>query len=341
VVALLVVPVLLAPWWLPALVHGAGEGLLLDGGLLPVPTPDGVELGLGRFHEVGAPWWLGVVPPALAVLALVPRRTRIPVLICWLVALLAVLAAAALGSVTLDLAALSTPPGLGFLLLLVQAAMVTAVVLGALGVERPGGVLRGVVALLAAAAVLAPLGGLVWFVTEGGDDLTDDREAGIPAYMVQSSEQGAEHGILVVRGSLDDGLSYTVRRDDGITTGEDEVLDLTSEDRGFTALVQGLAARPTPDAVAALASRGIEYVVLPAPADGEVAAALDATAGLEQASADDRSTRAWQGALPRAASDRDGPGSWWRVALHVLQCVSIGAERVLCAPSTYRDGGRR
>ncbi|WP_169576529.1 glycosyltransferase [Nocardioides halotolerans] len=341
VVALLVVPVLLAPWWLPALVHGAGEGLLLDGGLLPVPTPDGVELGLGRFHEVGAPWWLGVVPPALAVLALVPRRTRIPVLICWLVALLAVVAAVALGSVTLDLAALSTPPGLGFLLLLVQAAMVTAVVLGALGVERPGGVLRGVVALLAAAAVLAPLGGLVWFVTEGGDDLTDDREAGIPAYMVQSSEQGAEHGILVVRGSLDDGLSYTVRRDDGITTGEDEVLDLTSEDRGFTALVQGLAARPTPDAVAALASRGIEYVVLPAPADGEVAAALDATAGLEQASADDRSTRAWQVDLPLSASDLDGPGSWWRVALLVLQGVSIVAVLVLCAPSTDREGGRR
>ena len=34
-----VVPVLLAPWWLPALLHGAGEGLLLDGGLLPVADP--------------------------------------------------------------------------------------------------------------------------------------------------------------------------------------------------------------------------------------------------------------------------------------------------------------
>ena len=59
VVALAVVPVLLAPWWLPALLHGAGEGLLLDGGLLPAPTPDGLELGLGRLHDLGAPWWLG------------------------------------------------------------------------------------------------------------------------------------------------------------------------------------------------------------------------------------------------------------------------------------------
>ena len=117
VVALAVVPVLLAPWWLPALLHGAGEGLLLDGGLLPVPTPDGLDLGLGRFHDLGAPWWLGVVLPVLAALALVPRRTRIPVLICWVVALLAVLVAVGLGSITLDLAALSTlarprlPPG--------------------------------------------------------------------------------------------------------------------------------------------------------------------------------------------------------------------------------------
>ena len=178
---------------------------------------------------------------------------------------------------------------------------------------------------------------------DAGDHLTDDRDAGIPAYMVQSSELGPEHGILVLRGSLADGLTYTVRRDDGVTTGEDEVLDLTAEDHAFTSLVQGLASRPTPDAVAELASRGIEYVVLPAPADGEVAAALDATAGLEQASAEDRSTRAWQVGHPLSASDLDGSRSWLRVALLFLQGIAILVVLVLCAPSTDRgrDGGRR
>jgi GT2 family glycosyltransferase len=342
VVALLVVPVLLAPWWLPALLHGAGEGLLLDGGLLPVPTPDGIDLGLGRFHDLGAPWWLGVVLPVLAALALVPRRTRIPVLICWVIALLAVLVAVGLGSITLHLAALSTPPGLGLLLVVVQGALVTAVVLGTLGIEPPRGVLRVAAVLLTAVAVAAPLGGLAWFVADAGDHLTDDRDAGIPAYMVQSSELGPEHGILVLRGSVADGLTYTVRRDDGVTTGEDEVLNLTAEDQEFTSLVQGLAARPTPDAVAELASRGIEYVVLPAPADGEVAAALDATAGLEQASAEDRSTRAWQVDRPLSASDLDGPRSWLRVGLLLLQGIAILAVLVLCAPSTDRgrEGGR-
>ena len=335
VVALLVVPVLLAPWWLPSLLHGAGPGLLLDGGLLPMPSPDGVELGLGRLHDLGAPWWLGVGLPALAVLALVPRRTRVPVLICWVVALLAVLAAAGLGAVTLDLAALSTPAGLGFLLLVVQGALVTAVVLGALGVEHPPRVVRIVAAVLAVVAVAVPVGGLAWFVVDGGE-LTRDRDAGIPAYMVQSSERGPQHGILVVRGSVQDGLTYTVRRDDGVTTGEDEVLDLAAADRGFSRLVQGLAARPTPTAVDELAARGIEYVVLPAPADGEVSAALDATAGLEQASAEDRSTRAWQVDRPLSAQHLEGPRSWLRIGLLVLQALAILTVLVLCAPTTDR-----
>jgi GT2 family glycosyltransferase len=342
VVALAVVPVLLSPWWLPALLHGAGEGLLLDGGLLPMPVPDGVELGLGRFHDIGAPWWLGVALPVLAALALVPRRTRIPVLICWVVTLLSVLVAVGLGAVTLHLAALSTAPGLGFLLVVVQAALITAVVLGALGVEHPGRAVRAVVVVLAAAAAVVPVGGLVWFVVDGSD-LTDDRDAGIPAYMVQSSEQGPEHGILVVEGSVADGLTYAVRRDDGVTTGEDEVLVLAEEDQQFTRLVQELASQPTPEAVDQLASRGIEYVVLPAPADGQVSAALDATAGLEQASAESRSTRAWQVDRPLSADDLDGPRSWLRVGLLVLQGVALLAVLVLCAPTTERgrERGRR
>ena len=198
-------------------------------------------------------------------------------------------------------------------------------------------------AALAAVAVVAPLGGLAWFVLDGGDQLTGDRTSDIPAYMVQSSERGPEHGILVVRGSVDDGLTYTVRRDDGVTTGEDEVLLLTGEDTDFTGLVRALASRPTPNAADALAARGIEYVVLPSPADGEVAAALDATGGLVQASAEDRRTRAWQVDRPLSAEDLEGPRSWLRVGLLGLQGLAILAVLVLCAPSTdrAREGGQR
>ena len=66
-----------------------------------------------------------------------------------------------------------------------------------------------------------------------------------------------------------------------------------------------LVSRPTTAVVSGLAERGIEYVVLRAPADGRVAATFDATAGLAQASAEDRETRAWQ---VEQELDPDGAG---------------------------------
>jgi hypothetical protein len=185
-------------------------------------------------------------------------------------------------------------------------------------------------------AVVVPLGGLGWFVLGGPDRLHESSDAGIPAYMVQSSMTGAAHGILVIRGDVEDGLTHTVRRGDGVTLGEDEVLDLSPEDAGFTRDVQLLVSRPTPQIVDRLADRGIEYVVLPAPADGNVAAALDATGGLVQASAEDRSTRAWQVVKPLAADAVDGPHSWLRIVLLVLQAVALVVVAVLCAPTTER-----
>ncbi len=67
------VPVLLAPWWLPALLHGAAAGLLLDAGRPPAPDASTRDLLTGRLGDLGAPWWLGLVLLVLAALALVPR----------------------------------------------------------------------------------------------------------------------------------------------------------------------------------------------------------------------------------------------------------------------------
>ncbi len=75
-VALATVPVLLAPWWLPALMHSAGPGLLLDAGRLPMSEVGFRELAPGRIGDGGAPWWLGVLLVVLALAALVPLRTR-------------------------------------------------------------------------------------------------------------------------------------------------------------------------------------------------------------------------------------------------------------------------
>ena len=67
--------------------------------------------------------------------------------------------------------------------------------------------------------------------------------------------------------------------------------------------------------VTGLGEAGVEYVVLPAPADPDVSAALDATGGLVAASAEDRDTRAWQVDRPLSAAALDGPRSWLRIAL--------------------------
>ncbi|MCY7395823.1 MAG: hypothetical protein LH468_06630, partial [Nocardioides sp.] len=334
--------VLLAPWWLWSVRYGASEGLLLDVGRLPQARVGSLDLLAGRPDGLGAPAWAGLLLAVLALLALVPRRSRLGVVLCWTVAALVLVLAAALAPVSLDLAATSTGPGTGVVLVVVQAAFVVAVVLAAQGRVADGlGArvlpVRAVLVALAVAAALVPLVGLGWFLADPGERLEEDRDDAIPAYMVQSSQLGPAHGILVVRGTETAGLTYTVRRGDGITLGEDEVVALTREDRGFTADVRDLAARPTPAVVDTLAENGIEYVVLPAPADSDVAAALDATTGLVQASAENRQTRAWQ--IDRALDD-DGVSaqrSPARTLVVALQTLALLVVLVLCAPTRRRQ----
>ncbi len=336
-VAVGLVPLLLAPWWIPAIRRGAAEMLLADVGRLPTPSIDGLDLATGRLGELGAPWWLGIVVAVLALGALLPRATRIPVLVCWIVAVVAGLLAAALGTVSLDLATTTIPAGLGALVVVLQGAFVVAAVLGAVGAGRDlRSWRRPVAALVGVVAAVVPLAGLGWWVAGSDNAIDDGIDTDIPVYMVQSSEEGPQHGILVLRGSVDDGLTYSVRRGDGITLGEDEVIDQTAEDRRFTDTVRQLVSRPTPQVVDALGRSGVEYVVLPAPADGDVAAVLDAAAGLVQASAADRSTRAWQVARPLDASLLDGPTSAVRVVLLVVQGIALLVVLVLCLPTTRR-----
>lgn len=345
--ALAVPAVLLAPWWLPAVWEGAGGALFLDVGRWPTPSTDGLDLLVGRFGELGAPWWLGLVLPVLAVLALIPRPTRIGVVLCWLVAAVAAVVAVPLGLTTIDLTGAATQQaGLGPVLLVVHGAWVTAVLLGVLALtERSPSpvvlprVVQAFAAVLGVAAAVVPIAGLVWFAVWGGDELQSDPESGIPVYMSQEAERAPEYGILVIRGSVADGLTYEVERGDGPTIGEDEIADLTDEDQDATELVGDLATAPAPAAVAGLTERGIRFVVQPAPADGAVAARLDATSGLVRASAENRATRAWQVLEEQDPASVEGPRSWPRIALLALQAIAIPVVAVLSLPTMRR--GRR
>lgn len=340
VAALLAVPVLLAPWLLPLITTGSVPGLLLEAGRLPGDRVDAAGLLTGRLSDLGAPWWLGAILAALAVLALLPRASRAPVVVCWIVGLAAAVVAAGLGWVRLSLPAAETRPSLGLFVMILQGVAVIATVLGAgtflrrlhEGGRHPAGQ-RLVATVLAVVAALVPLGGLGWWLVAQDDALTRAEPAVVPAYMEQSSRLGDEHGVLVLRGSVDTGIDYRIRRGDGITLAEDEILSLAEVDVDFDAQVRALVSAPTADVVKALGDAGIEYVVLPSPADATVAAGLDATAGLDQSSAEDRSTRAWRVDRPLAAADVESRTSVGRVALLIVQGLAILAVLVLAAPT--------
>jgi hypothetical protein len=258
-----------------------------------------------------------------------------------MVALGTAVLAAVLGLVVFDFPTITTGPGLGFLVVLLQAFFLVAAVIGMHGFQ--GAIppaarwRRPALATLGVLLALVPAVGLGWFALGGHSQLGDEADTGIPAYMVQNAMRGPEHGILVIRGEVSDGLDYNVLRDDGTTTGEDEIAALAAEDESLTRDVRSLVSGPSPGAAGDLAGHGIEYVVLPAPADGNVASALDATAGLTQASAENRSTRAWQ--VERAVDPDavDGTDSWLRTGLLVVQVLAILVIAVLAAPTTGRE----
>ena len=202
-----VVPVLLAPWWLPALLHGAGERLLLDGRAAARPRPSTRSTCCSAGSATSAPrGGSASCSPCWRVLALIPRGPGSP---CW--------SAGSSpwsrpcgrrrsGVVTLDLAALSSRAGpRRSSWSCSRRRFVVAVVLGAHGLataRRAGALGPWPCSLVAVAVVAAPLGGLAWFVLDG-------RDRARPATATPASrrtwcrarELGPEHGILVIRGT--------------------------------------------------------------------------------------------------------------------------------------------
>ncbi|WP_181410788.1 glycosyltransferase [Nocardioides humi] len=338
-VAALAVPLLvLLPWWLPALFEGGFAGTVLDIGRWPTAATSGWDLLAGRLGGLGAPAAVGLVLPVLALLALVPRATRIPVVVCWLVAAVTAVVAVPLAMARIDIAGpVGQQPGLGAVLLVLQGAWVTAILLGGLSLHHLGDQPKPAQAGLALAGVaglVAPLVGLVWFAGWGAEELRDPPASDVPVYMAQRAEQAEQNGVLVLRGSRDTGLRYDVHRGDGPTVGEDEIAALTPEDPDITAIIRSLVTSPDPDAVTRLSGLGIRYVVQAAPADGAIAASLDATSGLVQASSE-RGTRAWQ--LSPEPGPPAGHHAWLRWLLLLVQAGAIPVLVVLALPPLRRN----
>jgi GT2 family glycosyltransferase len=339
IVVLVVPAVLLLPGAVGMIGHDPAA-LFLEAGRLSV-TPGPWDLLSGRLGGIGAPHWFGVLLVVPGLLALLRTRTRMPVLACWILVAVAAVVATVLSRITVELPAGPVRPGLGFLVVVVQGALVTASVVAAQGLRPALGrslawqQVAGVVGLVA--AVLVPLGGLGWWVVTSDDELHRPQASDVPAYMVQAADEGLGHGVLLIRGDVPHGLTWEVHRGDGVTLGEDEVLALTGPDAAVDKAVAELVSRPTPAVLKTLTREGIDYVLLPAPASTQVAAALDAADGLAQASATDRRTRAWQ--LTEVARDDavDKPGSKLHGVLVALQLLAVVVIAVLCGPTRREE----
>ncbi len=332
VVAVVLPVVLLLPWWVPALVHGAGAQLFLEAGRVPPPALDGVDVLAGRVGDTGAPEWVGLLLLGLAVVALVPAATRRAVASCWIVALVAVAAALVLSLSSLDLARTQAPAALGGLVVAAQAALVAAAVLGLAGLSRGTRLPRAAVAVAGLALAVVPVAGLTAALT-GDDDLSSTTGRGLPVYLAESTAEAPQHGVLVVRGDVDDGFTWTIDRGDGVTLGEDQLLATAVTDPADEVVVDELLTSSTTSDGTRLRGLGVRHVLLTDPADGRLAAVLDATPGLTPTGADP-GARAWQvdGDDP-AASTVAGPGSPWRVGLLVVQGLALLVTLVLAAPT--------
>jgi hypothetical protein len=331
IIAAVVPLVLLGPWLVQRALHPVRmwweAGYPLPGERPGLDTA--VDLALGRAGGPGAaPAWLSAGLVLLAVLALVPTRTRAYVQVSWVVALIG-LAFAVLGtSLTYGTPAGDDgiTPWVGIPVVIWMAGLLTAVLLA---VPEVRGLPRPVLAGVAVLALLLPVGTGAWWLVRGVDDpLGHGRPDVVPAFMMERPGD-----TLVVTGSVEHGVDLRVVRGDGPFLGQEALVpDSERVDRTRSA-VSRLLARASISDVRALTDLGIDAIYAPR-ADPEVARRIDSAPLLEPAGSDRPGSRVWfLTGTPSTARD-DGPA--WHWALGVGQAVLWVAAIILTAPVRRR-----
>jgi GT2 family glycosyltransferase len=351
--ALLPVPVavvLLLPWSALAGTDHGWSALLLEGGLpassLVGPMQPTDLLGARAGDTAAAPVWMAAATGLVALLALLRGRTRSRVVACWAVALVGLAGVWVLNGLELD-----DPVGRGTVLvwagvplLLVHGAWIAAASVASSGLRsslagrsfgwrQPAGV------AVAALALVLPVCGATWWLSHGSQGpLARVDVTTVPAYMDAAADRDPADGTLVLRGSLDEGVTAEVRRGAPLTLGEEVLVVRDAAQDRFTGTVSDLLTAPVPETRSELAQSGVAFVMAPSPVDPELAAALDAVPTLESASADDPSARAWRlGEESSLPSPEVGARSWLRTLLVGGQAAALLAVVVLAAPTRRRE----
>ena len=327
-VAAAVVPlILLGPWlWQRAL---RPFRMWWDAGF-PVPgTGTVTDIVLGRAGGTSAPSWLTIGLLLLAVLALVPRRTRLAVEMAWLVALmgLAVALSGTLVTYSTHAGPADIVPWVAVPVVLWIGGLVAAVLLAApeaARLPRPALVAAVVIALV------LPIGSAAWWIGRGeADPLDTGRTTLVPVFLAERPGN-----TLVVTGSIDAGVDYKVVEGDGPFLGEEALAGSSSATDRLTVAVRRLLAQGTAADVRALSSAGIDAIYAPR-ADPDVARRIDGAPLLSPAGSDQPGSRVWTISVDPASGHATAP--WWHPVVSGLQMLAWLVAIVLTAPVRRRE----
>lgn len=335
--------------WLPVLVR-VPQMLLFEAGVTRAgqPRPDVLRLlALGDGGVGAAPWWITIVIPVLAVLALVRPDSRRRVTTLWVAAAcLAILAALLRRTVVVvpgDDAHL-TPP-VDALLIAIGGALVLAIAFAANGAGeqllerlqgRAAGWLRPSIAVACLVALVVPIGGATWWLVNGTQGpLHRAQSHRLPAYLTDLAAASPKASTLVLSAganSADPTIHYSVFRGDELRIGDNSVLAASTPDPAFRTAIGRLLGPGSQGVAELLAARGISYVYMRPPVASGIAGAIDAAPGLTSASAPNPRTRAWTITAPSSLTAVTARGHWWQPVLLAIEILGLVAIIVLVVP---------
>ncbi|MEY9877398.1 GT2 family glycosyltransferase [Streptacidiphilus sp. MAP12-33] len=284
----------LAPWSLDLLLH-PGRFLLEAGipGLVGSPATAVDLLTLDPGGKGAVPGVLVVGIPLAALAALLRADRRRAVLAAWGAAGVGLLGTVVVAGTTVAPGTGQTPVPVwgGPTTLVAGVALLAAAAIGADHArERVAAINFGwrqpVAALVLFAAALAPVAAAGWWMIRGAAGPIQRGDGTlVPAFIAQQAQAGSQSRTLVLRtGDLGQVVSYSLVRGGGPTVGSTEGGAADASSPQLAQLVGDLSAGSGGDQAAQLADFGIQYVEVLAPVDDNLAATLDATAGLARLS---------------------------------------------------------
>jgi GT2 family glycosyltransferase len=347
---------LILPWLITA-VRSPGS-VLMEAGAAVAPSQSLGALDLltgslpGNSH---IPAWLLMGVPLAAAVALVRPATRPLVLRCWSVAALCAVVAFIYSLLTLDLPGRTGfVPYVGVPVLIEISALLVAAVCATAGlrevvVESSFGARQLVVALVALFALLAPVTGVVaWLSTSGDNALNGNGKAAMgitpPQYIADLAAQNHDQATLILTGGgsspKTSAVNVFVQRSP-VVLGDEAVLALTSTRDDLGSAVRDILSTHPKDAAQKFAAAGIGYVYAPSPVNSQLAGEFDAARGFSNTSTPDPATRAWRVVPTSTNKGLPMPGIAGEVVHRLavlLQLVLLLAVTVLAAPGRATEG---